>query len=608
MIESGMAIISLHDIHIRFGGLPLFESLNLTIQEGDHLCLLGRNGEGKSTLLKVIQGSLVPDRGEVARSPGIKIAYLDQEVPQNLSGSSIEVLEHQASLGRSLSPETRQACQVFADILELDPASPYETLSGGSRRKILLAGALASEPDLLLLDEPTNHLDLKTIEWLEQYLAQKQKTFVFITHDRAFARRLANREAELDRAQLYTFSASWDQFLERREEMLSAEQKQRTVFDKKMAQEEAWLRQGVQARRTRDEGRVRALLRMREEYRLRRSRSGTMNLQINSSEKSGDLVAEAKEVNFSWINSETKEQLYIARDFSYRISRGDKIGLIGPNGVGKTSLIRLLLGELSPESGTLRQGSKLDILYFDQLRKQLDPEKSLAWNLAGDDDSLLVNGSLRHVNAYLQDFLFSPERANAPVKILSGGERNRLLLAKLFTRPSNILVLDEPSNDLDMETLDLLEDLLMKYTGTLILVSHDRQFLDNVVSSLLVFEGAGKIQEFIGNYSEYLAWKQEQSKNQNKEKKSTSAGKPKTVQREGKKLSFKEQKELEELPALIAKKEAELESLHETMAQNDFYKQDQASINQALQKEKELANYIDQAWERWSLLEEQNQA
>jgi ABC transport system ATP-binding/permease protein len=494
-----MALITLRDISLAFGGPALFDGINLQIEPGDRLCLMGRNGTGKSTLMKLISGEIPPEGGEVIRSQGLRVALVSQEIPQEMAGTVFEVVaQHPHAAAGAEQWEHEQQVERVLNRLHLEPEAEFSSLSGGTKRRVLLARALVAAPDILLLDEPTNHLDIETILWLEEFLARNITTCIFVTHDRAFARRLANRIAELDRGRIYAFSCGYDQFVERREALLEAEITRMALFDKKLAQEEAWVRQGIKARRTRNEGRVRALKALREEYRQRRTRQGTATIRLQEAERSGRLVIEAEQVGFSYGDRT------VIRDLSTTIMRGDKLGIIGPNGSGKTTLLRLLLGELEPQSGSIQQGTRLEVLYMDQMRDQLDPQKSVAENVGEGNDTLIIGGKSRHIIGYLQDFLFSPDRARSPVSILSGGERNRLLLAKLFTKPGNVLVLDEPTNDLDAETLELLEDLLMEYSGTLLLVSHDREFLNNVVSSTLAINADGTVKETVGGYDDWL--------------------------------------------------------------------------------------------------------
>lgn len=627
-----MSLLTLRTIQIAFGGPPLLEGINLQIEEGDRLCLLGRNGTGKTTLMKVLAGELVPDSGEIIRRQGLRTALVSQESPPGLSGTVFDVVAagmgdatdllaeyHRVSLrlGSEGGEELLKKLELLHKTLEdsggwklheeveraiarlsLDAEADFSCLSGGTKRRVLLARALVSRPDILLLDEPTNHLDIDTIIWLEDFLIKEVKTFAFVTHDRAFARRMANRIAELDRGRLYVFACGLDTFIERREALLEAELARQALFDKKLAQEEAWIRQGIKARRTRNEGRVRALKKMREERRARRERIGTAKIQLQETDRSGRLVVEAEGVSFAY------DAKPVINGLTTTIMRGDRVGIIGPNGSGKTTLLRLLLGELEPCSGSLQLGTRREVLYFDQLREQLDPEKTVQENVGEGNDTLVINGRQRHVIGYLQDFLFTPERARSPVRILSGGERNRLLLAKLFTRPSNVLVLDEPTNDLDAETLDLLEELLAEYSGTLLLVSHDREFLNNVVTSTLVIEHDGKVREYVGGYDDWLrqssaeaaAAPQPAAPSPSKEKQRAQTEKPR-------KLSFKEQRELENLPERIATLEAELESLQATLGDPDLYRNAGAEVTRHTARLKEVEQELEDSYARWEELE-----
>ena len=591
-----MALLTLRDISLAFGGPPLFDGITLQIEPGDRLCLLGRNGTGKSTLLKLIAGQLPPEGGEIMRQQGLKVALVSQEIPQDISGTVFEVVaQHPHAAADSEQWQHEQQVERVLNRLQLEGEAQFATLSGGTKRRVLLARALVSNPDILLLDEPTNHLDIDTILWLEEFLARNITTCLFVTHDRAFARRLANRVAELDRGRIFAFSCSYDQFVERREALLEAEVTRMALFDKKLAQEEVWIRQGIKARRTRNEGRVRALKALREEYRQRRSRQDAARMQLQEAARSGRLVVEAEAVSFGYADRP------VIRNLSTSIMRGDKIGIIGPNGCGKSTLLKLLLGELEPQSGVVRQGTKLEVLYMDQLREQLDLAKSVAENVGEGNDTLVIGGRSRHIIGYLQDFLFSPERARSPVSILSGGERNRLLLAKLFTRPANLLVLDEPTNDLDAETLELLEDLLVDYSGTLLLVSHDREFLNNVVGSTLAVNPDGSVTETVGGYDDWLREQQAAASPASAAKPAAEKGKPQKER--ARKLSFKEERELEALPDRIAALEAEQESIHSTLADPDFYKTAGPEVVTLNARLEELDAELLAAYERWEELE-----
>jgi len=624
-----VALLTLRNLSLAFGGPPLFDGITLQIAEGERLCLLGRNGTGKSTLLKVIAGELPADSGEIHRRQGLKTALVTQEVPPGLDGKVFELVA--AGLGdatalladyhhltQRLGESADTALLSRLDVLQrrmeesgawnlhqevervlsrlsLDADAPFATLSGGTKRRVLLARALVSAPDILLLDEPTNHLDIDTILWLEEFLLRHVRTLVFVTHDRAFARRLANRVAELDRGRLYAFSCAYDEFVERREALLEAEVARQALFDKKLAQEEAWIRQGIKARRTRNEGRVRALKKLREERRQRRERLGTAKLNLQETERSGALVAEIEKVSYAW------EGRPLIRDFSTTILRGDRIGIIGPNGAGKTTLLRLLLGDLEPQAGRVRLGTRREVLYFDQLREQLDPDTTVQACVADGNDSVVVNGHSRHVIGYLQDFLFSPERARSPVRILSGGERNRLLLAKLFTKPANVLVLDEPTNDLDAETLELLEELLADFAGTLLLVSHDREFLNRTVTSTLVLDGNGKVEEFVGGYDDWQ--RQALVAQAAAPAKKPAPDKPKPARERPRKLTFKENQELAALPERIAALEAEQATLHATLADPTFYRDAGAEVGRLNARLAELEGELEEAYGKWEELE-----
>ncbi len=598
-----MAIISIKDLTLSFGGPPLLDEIELHIEAGDRICLLGRNGAGKSTLLKLMGGMIEADSGEVvweggAKAGGLTTAYLGQEFPGGLEGKVRDIVT-EGDAERTLAAE--QALSLFG----ISGATEVSTMSGGEKRRVLLARALALQPDVLLLDEPTNHLDIDTIILLEDYLLRNLKTIVFVTHDRSFATHLANRVAEIDRGKVYAFRTTYEDFLARREEMLETEAKKRAEFDKRLAREEAWLRQGIKARRTRNEGRVRALQAMRDEYRQRRTQSGKARMEIHSGERSGNLVIEAKHISFSYGDEP------IVDGFTTTVMRNDRVGIVGPNGSGKTTLLKLLLKELSSEAGSVRHGANLQPVYFDQMRSELDPDKTVIENLGEGYDTIVLNGRKKHIMAYLQDFLFSPDRAKSPVEHLSGGERNRLLLAKLFARPANLLVMDEPTNDLDIETLELLEELLQEYQGTLLLVSHDRTFLDNVVTDCFVLAGQGRVVEYAGGYAD---WKDSELRRiletadpntahsqQTQFGKKPKGKKPKTEK--PRTLSFKERRELEQLPDHIAALEAEQSELHTRLADPDLYKSETGDPAALTARLESLENELAAAFQRWEELE-----
>ncbi|HEX6985226.1 MAG TPA: ATP-binding cassette domain-containing protein [Planctomycetaceae bacterium] len=590
-----MALLSLDEVTFGHGGLPLGERISLRIEPGERIALLGRNGTGKSTLLRLLNGELAPEGGEVRRQKGLRTARLVQEVPSGEGGTVREVVAAGAEPCDDADGRWRaehQAEQVMSK-MGLDPQAAFASLSSGLKRRVLLARTLVSEPDLLLLDEPTNHLDVESITWLEGFLSRFPGTLVFVTHDRVFMRRLANRIIELERGRLFDWACDYDTFLRRKEAALEAEAQQQAQFDKKLAQEEAWIRQGVKARRTRNEGRVRALEELRRQHRARRQAVGTAKMQLQEAAKSGRLVVEAKGVSFAY------GERTIVRDLSVTLMRGDKVGVLGPNGCGKTTLLRLLLGELRPTSGAVRHGTNLEAAYFDQLRETIDEEKTVQDNVGGGAEHILIDGRRRHVIGYLQDFLFTPERARSPARFLSGGERNRLLLAKLFTKPSNVLVLDEPTNDLDTETLELLESLLVDYGGTVLLVSHDRAFLDNVATSVLAFEGDGAFKEYEGGYDD---WLRSQRLSAAVEPERPAAAPPRPAPRP-KKLTFKEQRELDSLPERIHSLEEEQRRLHEAMADPAFFRQGGEKIAEATARLEVLAAELAAAYERWEALE-----
>jgi ATP-binding cassette subfamily F protein uup len=505
-----MPLVTIHDLSIRFRGPLLLDSVDCLIEPGQRIGLLGRNGAGKTTLLRILSGELEPDHGQVLFASGCVVAWLPQEVPQQLDGTVAEVIRQGTHVNRSAvaapsaleadeRPEwkTEQSVEQIMSRMGLDGTAPFGRLSSGMKRRVLLAKSLVASPDLLLLDEPTNHLDIDAIVWLEEFLSRWAGTLMFVTHDRMFLRRLATRILEIDRGRLFDWSCDYDTFLRRKAAALEAEEKQAALFDKRLAQEEAWIRQGIKARRTRNEGRVRALERMRRARSERQALQGSVNLRIDVGDRSGNLIVQADRISFGYGDRP------IISDFSTTIMRGDKVGLIGPNGAGKSTLLRILLGQLTPQAGSVRLGTNLQIAYFDQLREQLDDSRSVQENVGEGSDTIRIGGKSKHVIGYLQDFLFSPERARTPVGWLSGGERNRVLLARLFAKPANVIVLDEPTNDLDAETLELLEERLVEYSGTLLVVSHDREFLNNVVTSSIVFETDG-VKEYAGGYDDWL--------------------------------------------------------------------------------------------------------
>jgi ATP-binding cassette subfamily F protein uup len=622
-----MAFINLRNISLAFGGPPLFEDISLRITKGERICLLGRNGTGKSTLLKVIAGELQPDGGVIDRRQGLRVARLEQDVPRSLQGTIYEataqglgatglLLSRFHNLGLRLERGEEnlhdelsdvqhgiESCHGWAhqqrveqvlSLLKLPADLPVASLSGGMLRRVLLARALAIDPDILLLDEPTNHLDIESITWLEEYLKRENLTLVFVTHDRAFLRNLATRIVEIDRGRLFDFACDYDTFLFRKEDLLHAESQEQNRFDKKMAEEEVWIRKGIKARRTRNEGRVRALKTMREEYQQRRQRLGNARFNLQEADRSGKLVAKVEELSFAYNDAP------LVKDFSTTVMRGDRIGIIGPNGIGKTTLLKLLLGELSPQQGSVKLGTNLQIIYFDQLREQLDPDLTVQQNLAGEQDTVVIGGKSRHVIGYLQDFLFTPDRARTPVRILSGGERNRLLLARLFTREANVMVLDEPTNDLDLETLDLLEELLGEFKGTLFLVSHDRAFLNRVVTSTMVFEDDGQISEYIGGYDDWL--RQRPQLEIVSSPKERVREKPK--QERSRKLTFKEKQELEQLPLKIEAYEAEIAQLHAKMADPDFYRTAGQQLTEIKARLEFLETGLVSIYARWEELDD----
>lgn len=609
-------LISLNNVSYSIGPDVLLDQVKLTIETKERICLIGRNGAGKSTLLKIIDGTEQPNSGVVWHAPHLKLARLSQELPQKTnqtvyefvaegleaSGELLAKYHHLTMRMANNAEETdlKQLEQLQRQIevmgawhfdreintilskLKLDPSATLSQLSGGWQRRAALAQALVMNPTLLLLDEPTNHLDIEAIVWLEEYLINNSKSLIFITHDRALLQRLATRIIELDRGNLTSWPGDYNNFLKHKAELLSAEATLNANFDKKLAQEEVWIRQGIKARRTRNEGRVRALEEMRKLRKQRRELEGNVKLTLNSAEQSGQVVIEAENIC----------KLPIIKNFSTRIMRGDRIGLIGPNGIGKTTLLNILLGKIKPDQGHVKSGTKLEIAYFDQRRETLDLEKTVAENVAEGSDIIDLGDSKKHIISYLGDFLFTPARARTPVKVLSGGECNRLLLAKLFSKPTNLLVMDEPTNDLDMETLELLEELLSKFHGTLLLVSHDRDFLDNVVTSTIVFEGEGNINEYIGGYSDWL-----------QHKKNTQTQSPKPISPPKQKNQNESQNELKRLMKKIETLENEIKKLETIMGEPSFYHQEADVVNKQVTKLNQLNKDLEAAYAQWEELE-----
>ena len=579
----------------------------MQIETGEWIGLLGRNGMGKSTLLKLVNGDLEPQSGSVARQQNLRVAYLPQEVPLGLAGSVAEIVAAGLA-GNSNNPTEHwqgqlQVEQVMAR-MELDPALQFDTLSAGMKRRVLLARGLARDPEVLLLDEPTNHLDIASIDWLEDFLTRWGGTLFFVTHDRAFLQRIAHRIVELDRGRLFDWNCDYPTFLQRKESMLASEEEHDVLFDKKLAQEEAWIRRGIEARRTRNEGRVRALKRLRELRQERRDQPGKIKMQVQEARRSGRIVIEAESVRYAFENKP------IVDDFSTVIQRGDKVGIIGPNGAGKTTLLRILMGELAPQGGSVELGTNLEMAYFDQLRTQLDESQSVLDNVGQGRDTILINGKTRNLIGYLEDFLFSRDRVHAPISALSGGERNRLLLARLFARPANLLVMDEPTNDLDIDTLELLEDLLLDYAGTLLLVSHDREFLNNIVTSTIVLEGNGAAREYVGGYDDWLRQSRAEAAQRAPQPVRKASTSVQTRESAAHKLTYKEKRELEarqrelaELPGRIEALEAEQAALSQKMAAPEFYQRGPVEIAQSAEHLHELEEALAQAYQRWQELE-----
>ena len=634
-----MALLSLQDVSIGYGGPMLLEKINLQIEKGERIGLLGRNGEGKTTLIRLINGDIIPDEGVISIPKGVSTATLPQVVPSGLDGTVSDVVAGGMKFIGELQKEYQkvsshisehggdellnrldkihnqfetgggwrinQHVETVISRLKLNPAAIFENLSAGLKRRALLARALVRNPDILMLDEPTNHLDLESIKWLEEFLLRYKGTLIFVTHDRAFLQKLANRIVEIDCGNLTTWSCDYRTFLKRKDAALESEAEEKAQFSKKLAKEEAWIRKGIKARRTRNEGRVRVLLRMREERRAWRERTGSVRMQIQDAERTGKLVVEAKNITYGYDG-----KVYI-NSFSNTIIRGDRVGIIGSNGSGKSTLLGLLLGKIPLQEGTVRTGTRLNIAYFDQLREQLDEEKTVFDNISDGKEILTINGKPKHVIGYLKDFLFSPDRARSPFKTLSGGERNRLLLARLFTNPSNVLVLDEPTNDLDLETLELLEELLIEYTGTILLVSHDREFLNNVVTSILAFEGEGHIAEYAGGYDDWLSQRKpalsgklSEERRARSEQKDIPVKKNAARNTRSRKIGFNEQRELDALPKHIEDMEQEQHTQYNLMADPKFYQKDGDEIRKTKEHLETLGKDLKKAYERWEELED----
>ena len=595
-----MPLLQLRGVTLRYTDLPLLDQVDLQIDPGERVCLVGRNGTGKTSIMRVISGEEKPQEGEITKPNGVVLTRLPQEVPEGISGTVHEVVH--AGLRVGGTEEDWEADVRVEDLMQemnLPAEKEFQSLSGGLKRRVLLARALVGQPDVLLLDEPTNHLDLESILWLENFLLKVKPTLFFVTHDRAFLRKLSTRIVELDRGRLTSWACDYDTYLERKGAFLDAEEKQWAAFDKKLAQEEAWLRQGVKARRTRNEGRVRALKSLRAERGKRRERVGSAKIEIQEAGSSGQKVIEAKNISFQYGDHP------IVSDFTSTLWKGDKVGIIGPNGAGKTTLLKMLLGKLEPTEGSVKLGTQLQIVYLDQLRDQIDGEKSLGQNVAGDAETVTFQGRPVHIHTYLKDFLFPSDRIRMPAKMLSGGERNRLLLARLFLQPANVLVLDEPTNDLDAETLELLEELLVGYEGTLLLVSHDRAFLDNVVTSTFVFEGEGRITEYTGGYEDWVRQRKELARVASMPVTPPPAietPKPGKTEK-GRKFLNREQKELDELPAKIEELEAKQAELSERLADPALYQSKDGEFQKVERELNQLHQTIEKTMARWEELE-----
>ncbi|ARN75671.1 ATP-binding cassette domain-containing protein [Oceanicoccus sagamiensis] len=632
-----MPLLRVNDLGLAYGHHVLLEEANVQLFKGDRICLVGRNGAGKSTLMKLVEGVIKPDSGSIWKRPSVRISRLEQELPKADSQTVMQVVssglqeigdlitEYDQLISQQLDDAGLKKLEQLQHQIEAKDGWSYQqridevlsrlalpadkvmsTLSGGWRRRVALAKVLVTAPDLLLLDEPTNHLDIETIEWLEKQLLDFKGAVLFITHDRALVRRLATKIIELDRGHLRLYQCGYDNYLEERAHLLAVEEQQNALFDKKLAQEEVWIRQGIKARRTRNEGRVRALKKLREERSQRRNVQGSAKIAVEAASKSGKLVAEANQISHEFDGN------ILIKDLSFNIIRGDKIGLLGPNGVGKTTLLKIILGELAPSSGTVKLGSKLDVAYYDQMRDQLDDEKTIVDIVGQGRESIEINGKSRHILSYLSDFLFSPERSRTPLKALSGGERNRVQLAVLFSMPANILVLDEPTNDLDVETLELLEAVLVEFEGTMLLVSHDRDFMDNVVTGTLAFEGNGIVREYVGGYQDWLRQggrfaTVETTANKPAEfieTQTETVNEATVVKKTAKKLSYKDQRELELLPAKIEGLEQQQEQLSAETTAADFYQQEHSVVTAKLEELASVTTSLESCYDRWVELSE----
>ena len=590
-----MSLLHLNDVTYSWDGDMLLDQVTLNLEAGEHIGLVGRNGCGKSTLLKLLADEITPDQGVMNRAQGLHIKRLAQEVPTGDAQTVNDLVAGVLDIPEDEHWRRDKAVQRVLDQMQLDGEAEFNSLSSGMKRRALLAQAIVDRPDVLLLDEPTNHLDIDSITWLEGFLKSYPGTLLFVTHDRAFLQAIASRILEIDRGHLFDWTCDYQTFLDRKQAALEAEEKQNAQFDKKIAQEEVWIRKGIQARRTRNEGRVRALKKMRAERSQRRERQGTVQMQAAEADRSGQLVVETRELSFAYDGPP------VVRNLSTLITAGDKVGIIGPNGAGKTTLIKLLLGELQPSDGKVRRGTKLETVYFDQLREQIDDGASILENVADDRKTVIVNGHSRNVYSYLQDFLFTPDQARKPAGTLSGGEKNRLLLAKLFQQPANLIVMDEPTNDLDAETLELLEEVIGAFNGTLLLVSHDRAFLNNVVQSTLVFEGNGFVKEYTGGYDEYLAQRKPDPKASKPKRQSKS--KPAADPEEPKKLSFNEKRLLESLPVRIAELESEQETLQQQINDPDFFKRPHEETTAVTARLEVLENELLETYDQWETLD-----